>query len=316
DGAEVRVRPDVPPDLLDGPDRPRAQQDVHVLLELRPVRQAWRRPGRRQRAEGHGPARGETRVIAAPERARRGKREEVRQICGKRVDDWYRLRAVMYSHMYMHAEGLNPASKPLHLIDKLRIALDGRHRRIAPVAHRVGSGACEHNTVRGGDALAFGDHFGQVVLGSGHRAANAGDDLDRGLHELVPQPRMLAGIPDDRQLAEDLSGFLPELHGLAVDQLHFPLDAERGTVRGIPVDGHAVSIPTRGSRPPDPLGLVGPVLTPHVTQRVTRLAKRGSGAQRVSYRVEHVVAFILRAFFQNGQGSTDRYVISGRSQVA
>src|SRR5581483_6559547 len=77
DGAEVRVRPDVPPDLLDGPDRPRAQQDVHVLLELRPVRQAWRRPGRRQRAEGHGPARGETRVIAAPERARRGKREEV-----------------------------------------------------------------------------------------------------------------------------------------------------------------------------------------------------------------------------------------------
>src|ERR1700678_1172584 len=103
--------------------------------------------------------------MPAPERARRGQPEEVRQVRGERIDDWYRLVPVAYPNMNMHAEGLNPARKPLHLLDKFGVALDGRHRRIPPVTNRVGARACEHNTVRGRRSLEFGDHSGEVVLG-------------------------------------------------------------------------------------------------------------------------------------------------------
>jgi hypothetical protein len=43
--------------------------------------------------------------------------------------------------MNVHAESLNPAGQPLHLLDKLGIALDRRHRRILPVTHRMSAGA-------------------------------------------------------------------------------------------------------------------------------------------------------------------------------
>ena len=88
--------------------------------------------------------------------------------------------------MNVYAEGLNPADKPLHLLDKLGIALDRRHCRVTPVTHWVSAGACEHNTVRRCRALEFGDHFGEVVLRLRYRAAHAGNDFDGGLHQLVP----------------------------------------------------------------------------------------------------------------------------------
>jgi hypothetical protein len=53
----------------------------------------------------------------------------------------------------MHTKGLNPAGQPLHLLDEFRIALNGRHRCIPPVADGVCSGAGQHRTAHIRDPL-------------------------------------------------------------------------------------------------------------------------------------------------------------------
>jgi hypothetical protein len=71
--------------------------------------------------------------------------------------------------------------------------------------------------VPGGHPLEFGDRYRQVVLCFGHGTANAGDQLESGLHQLMPDARVLSGIRGHGQLVEQLPGFLAQQLGLAVD---------------------------------------------------------------------------------------------------
>jgi hypothetical protein len=92
--------------------------------------------------------------------------------------------------------------------------------------------------------LEFGNRYRQVGFRLGHRAANAGDQLKRRLHQLVADARVLPGIAGRRQLIEQLAGFLAQQLGLAVDQLDLPFDAERRAAGRVPLDSHAqASVP-------------------------------------------------------------------------
>ena len=91
DGAEVRVGADVPPDLADRLDRAGVDQRNHQPLELGPVPEAVRQPGRRQALEDLDAARGQAGVGVAEERRARRQRQEMRQVRGQRVEDRDRL---------------------------------------------------------------------------------------------------------------------------------------------------------------------------------------------------------------------------------
>src|SRR5216683_5309770 len=90
--------------------------------------------------EDDRPARSEPRVVPTPERARRGQRQEMRQIHGQGIDDGNRPAPVTKSHMDMNTKGLDPAGKPLHLFDEFGIALNGHHLCIPPVTEGMCSG--------------------------------------------------------------------------------------------------------------------------------------------------------------------------------
>src|ERR1700746_2988700 len=88
-------------------------------------------------------------------------------------------------------------------------------------------------------SLEFADRYREVVFRFGHGAANTGDQFKSGLHQLVPDARVLPGIGGHGELGEQLPGFLAQHLGLAVDQLDLPFDAERRAARRIPLDSHA-----------------------------------------------------------------------------
>jgi len=168
------------------------------------------------------------------------------QVGGERVDDRHRPVRASQPHVDVHGEGLQPAGGPLELLDELRIALARRHLRIPPVAHRVRARAGQHDAVRFGAALQVLHRHGKVRLGFGHGPADPGHRLDGGLHQLVSHLGVLTAFLQARQARQQHAGILPEHARLRVDELHFPLDAERRTGRGVPLDRH--------DKPPDSAG--------------------------------------------------------------
>ena len=93
--------------------------------------------------------------------------------------------------------------------------------------------------VGGGDHLR--ERAGEVGLGLRDRRADAGDDLDRRLQELVLGLGMLLGSlgPD---LLQDLDRSGGELAGLPVDQLELPLHAEAAALGGLEGNLHVGSL--------------------------------------------------------------------------
>lgn len=205
---------------------PGSQQRVHVVLELAPVGEQVRRPGRGELAEHDRPARGEAGVVAAPEGAGGGQREEVRQVGRQRVHHRHGLLRGADADVDVHAVGLDAPREPLHLLDELGVALDRCHDGVAPVADRVGAGAGERGAPRVGHGPQVGDCRGEVCAGLRDRVADAGDDLDGRLHELVPDFRVLPRIAGAGQRGQHLTRVLAQAHGLGVDELKLPLDAE------------------------------------------------------------------------------------------
>ena len=103
-------------------------------------------------------------------------------------------------------------------------------------------------------ALGGGDHLGeragQVGLRLRDRRADAGDDLDRRLQQLVLGLGVLLGALG-AELLEDLDGAGGELAGLAVDELQLPLHAQAGALGGLERDLHVGSLGSiTGAHPP------------------------------------------------------------------
>src|ERR1700753_4107915 len=74
--------------------------------------------------------------------------------------------------------------------------------------------------------------------------ADSGDQLERRLHQLMANMRVLSRIGAGGQVVQQLAGLLAQQLGLGVDELPLPFDAGRRTVRECPLDTH--------DRPPGP----------------------------------------------------------------
>src|SRR3982074_812353 len=118
----------------------------------------------------------------------------MRQVCSKRIDDGNRLAPVPDPHMDVNAECLAPAAQPLQLLDEFCIALNGSHLRISPVTNGMRSGTGQHRTAATRDSLKLRDCRSKILLRLRYRAADPGDHLDRRLHELVTDLRVLADL--------------------------------------------------------------------------------------------------------------------------
>ena len=137
DRAEGRMRPDVPPDLADAADAARCDQRVHEPLELTPAGELPRRAGGGQPLEHLRTARGEAGVVPHPVGAGRAEREEVRDVCRKRIHHGDRLLATAHADVHMDAEDLHLSCRPLHLVDEPLIAWVGTDRLGGRVRERM-----------------------------------------------------------------------------------------------------------------------------------------------------------------------------------
>src|ERR1022692_105403 len=151
----------------------------------------------------------------------------MRQICSKGIHDRDRLAPVADTHMDMHTESLNSAGKPLQLLDKFGIALNGCHLCIPPVADGMRSCTGKNRTACLGDSLKLRDCRGEIVLGLRDRTADAGNDLNGRLHEFVAEPGQLPLLAESRQLGEYFTSILAEHPGAAVNELQLPFDTQR-----------------------------------------------------------------------------------------
>ena len=88
--------------------------------------------------------------------------------------------------------------------------------------------------LRGGHDL--GEGRGEVLLGFGDGQADAGDDLDGRLEELVLGLRVLVLVA--AQFGQQVAGGRGQLAADRIDQLQLPLDAQAGARRGVERDPH------------------------------------------------------------------------------
>src|SRR5450755_754200 len=102
----------------------------------------------------------------------------MRQIGSKGIHDRDRLAPVADTHMDMNAKSLNPAGKPLQLLDEFGIALNGCHLCVPPVADGMRSSTGKHRTACFGDSLKLRDCRGEIVLSLRDCTADAGNDLN------------------------------------------------------------------------------------------------------------------------------------------
>jgi hypothetical protein len=151
----------------------------------------------------------------------------MRQVGGERVDDRHRPVGIPQPDVHVRRHRLEPAGRPLELLDELGVPLAGRHLGVPPVAQRVRAGAGQHDAVRFRGALQLLDRHGEVGLGLGDRPADPRHHLDGGLHQLVAHLRVLAALLQAAQAGQHQAGVLPQHARLRVNELHFPFDAER-----------------------------------------------------------------------------------------
>src|SRR5258708_40074679 len=150
----------------------------------------------------------------------------MRQVCRKRVDDGNRLAPFPDPYMAMNSECLNPAGKPLQLLDEFCVALNGSHLGISPVANGMRSGTGQHRTAAARDSLKLRDCRSEILLRLRHRVADARDQLDRRLHELVTDLRVLTDLPERWQRREDFARVPPQHPASAVADLPLPLPSQ------------------------------------------------------------------------------------------
>ena len=173
----------------------------------------------------------------------------MRQVLAQRVDDGDGLVRRADADVHVDAEDLQPPGQPLHPLDELEVALLRRDELGLPVGERVGARAHEAQPAAVGGGHDLGEGAGQVGLGLLDRRADAGDDLDRRLEQLVLGLRVLLGAVG-ADLLEDLHGTGRQLPGLAVDELQLPLHAEAGAGRGLERDLHVGSLGSITVPPP------------------------------------------------------------------
>jgi hypothetical protein len=150
--------------------------------------------------------------------------------------------------VHVHAEDLQSAGEPLHVLDQLRVPRVRADLLRGPVGERVGARAHQPEAAALGRVADLLDRRGEVADGFVGGRADTGDDLDARLEQLVLGLRVLAAMGRP-ELGEDLARRTAgrQLAGLEVDELELPLDAEAGPRRRRERDLHARRLPTRAA---------------------------------------------------------------------
>src|SRR5699024_9145507 len=137
DGAEIRVRTDVPPHFLDRGDGTCPQKGFEVFLESGPVWKVRRWAGGRQGTEDDRPCRGQPGVVSSPKGTGSTQGEKMREVFRQCVDHRNGLVPMAHTHVYVDTAGEDPAGRPLHLFDEFSVALTGAQLLVPPIVHRV-----------------------------------------------------------------------------------------------------------------------------------------------------------------------------------
>jgi hypothetical protein len=120
----------------------------------------------------------------------------------------------------------------------------------------VRAGAGEPDALRLEDGAQLADRAHEVGERVVDAVADPGDELERRLHELVLDRRVLALRVHPGEVGDDRAGLRAQLPGGDVHELELPLDAERVRARGAELDLHGGPLArltreaTRRRRPP------------------------------------------------------------------
>ena len=225
-----------------------------------------RQPGGRQALEHLAAAGRQPGVVPLPVRARRRQRQEVRDVAGQRVDDGDRLLRRADADVHVDAEDLEPPGHPLHVVDQLGVAGVGADRLLAASGENGWRARADHASRPRASAASRSSASVRLEVGPGlgHGLADAGDDLDGALEQLVLGLRVLAAGVALAELREDLARpRWPARRSSTVDQLELHLDAEARPGRAVEVDLHAGgyrsprSVPALDAQPNRPGGEPG-----------------------------------------------------------
>lgn len=138
--------------------------------------------------------------------------------------------------MEVHAEDLEPLCHPGHLLDQHPVAVVGCDDLVLPVGEGVGARAEQGQVALVGLGPHLGQGAGEIGLRLADGVADAGDDLDRALEQLVLRLGVLAARMARADRLEDRRGVAGQLAGVAVDELELDLDPQAGANGAVEVD--------------------------------------------------------------------------------
>ena len=119
-----------------------------------------------------------------------------------------------------------PPRGPLDPVHEALVAVVREDLLVAPLPERVGASAGEREPELVAEGVDVADRGRQILHGLVHRRADARDDLDGGLRQLLLD--VVQRAVHRRQPLEDLHRPLLEVVGLRVHDLKLDLDADRG----------------------------------------------------------------------------------------
>src|SRR5437868_7525726 len=145
----------------------------------------------------------------------------------------------------MNAEDLQSPRQPLHLFDETLVSRVGTYLLFGPVREWMRARAHERQIPAFEMGLKLGEGGFEVGARLGHVRADAGDDLDGRLEQLVLGLGVGALGMGTAGVGQDLGGPAVQLASVDVDDLELHLDTETRALRGVEVDLHQFS--PRGS---------------------------------------------------------------------
>ena len=237
DRAEVRARPDVPPQERVVVDLGGLLAPAHELLVVAQFANGGGivERGKARKVERAGA--GEAGVLAVPEGRVRGERLQQRQVGAQAVVDDDRGLGVRHPDVDVHGAGRRARDQPAHLVADRLVALLLDVHDVAEGRVGVQAAADERRALLA-QQLAV---RGQVLDALGRAAHDRRRGLDQRLVEVV-HDRARAGSTRRDELARDVGGTKREL----VDEQELLFDAQRKVRRFAEVVLHRRSLRPRG----------------------------------------------------------------------
>src|SRR5580704_10929107 len=196
----MRVRPDVPPDLLGVVDALGLHQQIHEALVFTPAWKIVRNVGARKFVEYFAAIRFQARVHAQPERRVGGERQNVRQEIPRRVHQMNGRFAILDAHMHVQSENQIGPGHNLHVFHNVQIALVGVNLLLAPVPEWMRAPGGQTQLAVLGQLYHVPPQPNQLAARLLDVITNAGADLD---HRLV-HLRFYGFLQEHLALGDDL----------------------------------------------------------------------------------------------------------------